>query len=348
MRELNTVLGKICRADVKQLCVHEHVFIDMTHEAVMPTGEYERELYIQPVNGQNKAMLKKNPYLVYDNLRLDDAHGALAELRYAAERGVNLLVDVTTVGLGRDVEKLRYISKQSGLHIVAGCGLFVEESLPVEYIGWDTVKIYDWMMKEVMRGIEGTDIRPGIIGEIGTGERVSAVEERSLLAAARVQLQSGLPLTVHTYPWSKAAMQAAELLLAQGVAPEAVCICHVDVSFDEALIIGLLELGVYIEFDDFGKEFTLEKQEGAFAGGPFETDENRVAMIKKLCDKHYHKQILLANDVCLKSLLHRFDGTGYDHIFTAIVPMLRAHGLSGESIDRLIRDNALDYLFGRE
>ena len=346
MSEINTVNGRISAQDVKRILIHEHLLINMTHEAIPPAAEAALSLYHGDVKPENIEALRKNPYIIRENLVLDDVDTAIAELAAAEHAGVNVLVDLTTVGLGRDVLRLRQISDASKVHIVAGCGFFVHDSLPETYLSWSVEKIAAWMISDIEKGIDDTDIKAGIIGEIGTSEKIYPIEEKSLYAAARAYAATGLPVMVHIYPWSEAGLQAAQLLLSEGVPPEKICICHVDVSFNESFMLRLLDLGVYIEFDNFGKEFDFEKQEGAFAGGPFEKDYQRVQMLARLCNEGYTSRILLANDVCTKSLLRAFDGNGYVHLFNNIIPMMRDAQIEDAVIQTLLHENPMRFLFG--
>lgn len=330
---------------VQQVCVHEHLILDMTHEAVPPQTDAEKARFFGEITMETLGMLRRNPYIVRSNLILDDVRTAVSELRYAQDTGCNLLVDLTTVGLGRDVEKLRQISQESGCEIVAGCGLFVHDSAIGKYRDYSVRELTDWMHDEIKNGIEGTGIRPGVIGEIGISEAIYPVEKRALAAACETSLMTSLPVFIHTYPWTMAGLEAVDLALEHGLAPDMICLCHLDVSFNEEYIIRALDKGVYVEFDNIGKEFFFEPQEGAFAGGPFETDAARASMLSKLVDRGYGKQLLVANDVCLKASLHRYGGWGYDHVFTNFIPMMRYHGLSQASIDRIVKHNAMDFLF---
>jgi len=69
-----------------------------------------------------------------------------------------------------------------------------------------------------------------------------------------------------------------------------------------------------------------------------------VQFIKKLIDKGFTKQILISNDVCLKSMLHLYGGWGYDHIGNNIVPMMEDFGIKPEDINTIIRDNPVRFL----
>jgi len=321
------------------------MLIDLTHEAIAPSDDLARHLFNDKVNDENVQQLRKNPYVVLENLVLDNVDLAITELEATKPFGVNLLVDLTSIGIKRDIRALRQISDASNVQVVAGCGLFVQDSLPEMYLSWSEDKIFDLMMSDITKGIDGTDMKAGVIGEIGVSEYIHPIEEKSLRAAARAANESGLPVMVHTYPWSESALQAVQLLLSESVPPEKICVCHMDVTFNKRLMTMLLSLGVYIEFDNFGKEFDFPPQEGAFAGGPFETDQKRVQMLSSLCKMGYTKQLLLANDVCIKSLLRKHGGSGYVHLFERIVPMMRDTGFDNEAVHTLIHENPIRFLF---
>ncbi|NLD60160.1 MAG: hypothetical protein GX647_10950 [Clostridiales bacterium] len=345
MKSIRTVCGEMRAEEAGLICVHEHLILDMTHEAVAPKTEAERALFHGGIRMENLGVLRRNPYLVRTNLELDSVEDAADELRPLIGIGCNLLLDLTSVGLGRDVRKLRQISERTGLNIACGCGLFVRDSRVGPYSDWSADAIARWMLREIRDGIEDTGIRPGVIGEIGTSEIIHPLERRSLLAAAAASTETGLPVYVHTYPWNRAGLEAIDLLLERGVPARRICVCHLDVTFDEEYILRALDRGVYVEFDNLGKEFYFEAADGAFAGGPFETDVSRAGMLKKLVERGYAGQLLLANDLCLKASLRKYGGWGYDHLFTNFAPMMRMEGVPGREIERLIRLNPSAFLF---
>jgi phosphotriesterase-related protein len=89
---------------------------------------------------------------------------------------------------------------------------------------------------------------------------------------------------------------------------------------------------------------TPDRLEFGFAGGVFARDIERVRAVKALADAGYLRNLLLANDVCLKTLLHKFGGWGYDHVLTHIVPMLLEEGLTEPQVDVLLRENPRRFL----
>lgn len=344
MKEIYTMKGPRDLSAYRRICAHEHLLLDMTHEAVEPKTEAERELFYGEVCMERLGLLRRNPYVVRDNLILDDAQDAVNELRFLEKHGVGLFLDLTPIGLGRDVRKLQWISERTNIDLVVGTGFFVHDALDAASSELSTDAMADIMIREIEVGIDDTDIRAGVIGEVGVSEKIYPVERRSLLAAAKAHRKTGLPIYLHTYPWSWAGLEAVELLMENGVAAKNICVCHIDVTFDIEYLHRLLDLGVYIEFDNFGKEFYFEAQDGAFAGGPFATDVERVRMLRTLAEEGYGPQIMIANDVCLKASLHKYGGWGYDHVFENIVPMMRQEKLSGELITQIVDTNPIRFL----
>ena len=345
MRKLNTLCGVISAEDVNLICPHEHLFIDMTHEAVEPKTEAEKELFYGDIQMKDLGVLHRNPYIVRTNLTLEDIDLAVEETACLADYGCNLLVDVTSVGVGRDMMKLKEFSKKSNLNVIAGTGLFVHDALPKMYESKTPEQIAAWMIDEIQNGHCDTGIKPGVIGEIGVSEKIYPVEEKSIRAAAIASVATDLPVYLHTFPWNRVALDAVKMLIDDGVKPENICICHLDVTFDDEYMRQALDMGSYLEFDDLSKEFFFEPQEGAFAGGPFETDVARVHKLKELIAEGYRDQILLANDLCLKGSLHKYGGPGYDHAFRNFVPMMRMYGISEEDIRQLVYANPKRFLF---
>ena len=345
MKLLNTIKGSVCREEIKKICPHEHLFLDMTHEAVAPETRAERERFYGEITMETLGVLRRNPYVVRTNLILDSVQDSINELKYLEREGCNLLVEVTSVGLGRDLKKLKQVSEETDLHIAVGCGFFVHETIPEDVARLSADAMAEIILGEIEDGIGETGIKPGVIGEIGTSEVIYESERKSLLAAAKAGIRTGLPIYLHTYPWSRAGLDAVDLLMTAGVAPDQICLCHLDVSFDREYLRQALNMGVYVEFDNFGKEFYFRSQCGAFSGGPFETDVARVRMIKELIAVGKVKQILAANDLCLKASLHKYGGWGYDHVFHNVSEMMEQEGIDRADIDTILVDNPKDFLF---
>ena len=71
-------------------------------------------------------------------------------------------------------------------------------------------------------------------------------------------------------------------------------------------------------------------------------------MLRRLVDEGWGRQILIANDVCLKASLHKYGGWSYDHIFENIIPMMRYMDFSEEEIRMIADENPLRFLAGND
>ena len=109
-----------------------------------------------------------DPYAVKDNLVLDDICLAEEELKRFKRAGGNTIVDATLSGIGRDPEALGSISHGTGLNIVMGCGYYTADNHPPTLATKSAADIRDEMIDDLREGVEGTRIRAGVIGEIGT------------------------------------------------------------------------------------------------------------------------------------------------------------------------------------
>lgn len=347
MDTINTVNGLMRIEDLGLIAPHEHVFINISNQYPGKKDIYGIDGDSDKVDIKNLGALRRDCYLIRDNLILDDLDAAIYEMGYLKRAGGNTLVDLTLDGIGRDVLKLKAVSDATGINIIAGCGLYTHDTVSSHLSDKSVDELAELFVRELTEGIGDTGIKAGVIGEIGTSDRIYPVEEKALRAAAMASRATSVPIYVHTYPWGNRGMEVLDIIEEYGVPASRVCICHVDVQFDEDYIVSLLKRGAYIEFDDFGKEFYIIKKPGEFAGGAFATDVERVRMLIKLADMGYEEGVLLANDVCLKILTHSFGGWGYDHVFSNIVPMMQNEGMDEKLIKKLVEINPKCFLSGK-
>ncbi len=346
MNMINSVTGTVETDSLGTVLPHEHLLINLENQYSgkkdVPGIDGDRD----KVSLENLGYLRRDCYLLRDNLILDSAETAADEVMYFKRAGGTALVDVTPCGVGRDVKALHDISIKTGVKIIAGTALYTYDAIPKKFEEMTALQIADFFKGEICDGIDGTDIKAGVIGEIGTSAEIHPVEERALRAAAIAHLETGAPILVHTYPWGKNGLRVLDIIAEYGVDMKSVCICHVDVKFDEEYIKSIMSRGAWVEFDDFGKEFYINAKPGEFAGGAFASDVERVRMIDKLCRDGYSDRILVSNDICLKMLLHRYGGYGWDHILTNILPMMECEGISRDIRGKIVVENPVEFLKG--
>ena len=327
---VTTVLGDINESELGVTSVHEHMFIDMRH-CVVQTGN-EPDLFFEKFEPSKRAYVCSDPYAILDNALMDEFDIALKELVSFKKAGGNTIVDCTLDEIGRNPLLLKKLSELSGINIVVGCGNYYHIAHP-DYVNKETVEqLADRIYNDLTVGIGDSGVRAGVIGEIGTSAVMSADEKKVLRAAGMVASQTGRPVHVHTDLYTENGFEVINILRGEGVNPDKICIDHVDVFLRPDYIKALLELGVFVEFDNFGKEFYVSEQRR------FAYDLERIRVLKELVDCGYTSQILVSNDICLKSMLETYGGNGYTHILNTVRYMAEQNGIESQ-YDSMLTDN---------
>ena len=343
---VKTVCGELSAKELGTVTSHEHVLLDLTAFYQALPVEGIEDPATQKVEMWNLGILSRDCYALKDNLLLDSEELAIKELNYFKRAGGDTIVDASLPGIGRDAKALKRISEKTGLNIIMGTGFYVGETHPKELDSMTEREIADLMVKELNEGIDG--ICAGYIGEIGISEIFDDKERRVLRAAAIASLDTGAAINVHINPWTTNGIEASDILLNAGVPANKICISHIDVENRVEYIYELLKKGVYVEFDNFGKEYYIRREVRNSGYGLFVHDTDRVSLLKKMIDDGFVKQILLSCDLCLKNLTHTYGGWGYDHVLKNIVPMMEDEGITNEQIHTMLKANPARWLCGEE
>ncbi len=254
------------------------------------------------------------------------------ELRRFRELGGGCLVDVTLQSIGRDPARLRRLSELADLPLVMGCGWYRQAYYPVEAL-IDRRPVED-LAEEIVRefevGADGTDIRPGIIGEIGTDKPwLSAQEERVFRAVAVAARTTGMAVMTHAV-MSPVGLAQLRVMEDAGVDPGRVVIGHADSYPDLDHYLRIIERGASIEFDFLGMSFTPQERHG---------EPRLIRLLLELLERGHGDRILLSQDVCHNSQLRVYEGNGYTYLQEVFLPRLREHGVGEADIDQLTVEN---------
>jgi phosphotriesterase-related protein len=255
-----------------------------------------------------------------------------AELADFAAAGGGTIVELTIEGIGPDPEGLRELARGSGVQIVAGCGTYIE-SFAGQALARDVDEQAARMIAALCEGIDGTDVRAGIIGEIGVSDPPAEGELRALTAAAIAQRETGASINVHPGRDPGSPLAVVAHIAEAGGDPTRVIISHLDRTFrslDEAL--RLVETGAVAEWDFFG----IESAHYPFAPIDLPHDGTRLDLIGGLVARGHAGQIAISHDICMRSRLKCFGGHGYAHIPRHVVPMMRRKGFDQGTIDQLL------------
>lgn len=257
----------------------------------------------------------------YDNI-LDDECLAEQELRRYRDAGGGAVVDCTSVGLGRNPEALRRISKSTAVHIVMGSGWYREKVYPTYVFERSTGELSELLVAELEHGVDQTGIRAGFIGEIGTERHhISPAQERVFRAAARAQRRTGVSIWTHTTHFGELALEQIALLSEEGVRPQRIVISHLGDRLDFTMLGRIAETGVYLGIDNCG-----------YLGDGYPKDDVRAQNIMRLIADGRLDQIMLSLDICAKSHLRANGGKGFAWLQESFLPKLRALGIKEDQI----------------
>ncbi|MBB4008423.1 phosphotriesterase family protein [Allorhizobium taibaishanense] len=330
-----TVQGAIPVEKLGVTLMHEHILNDCRcwwHAPKTPERQYLAEGFVcMEILGE----LRQDPFVNKHNITLDDEPLAIAELKAFATEGGHTVVEPTCQGIGRNPRAMQRISKASGLNIVMGAGYYLASSHPEKVAGLTVDAIADEIVAEALQGVDGSDIKIGLIGEIGVSSDFTPEEEKSLRGAAQAQVRTGLPLMVHLPGWFRLGHKVLDVVAEEGADLRHTVLCHMNPSHDDLAYQGeLASRGAFIEYDMIGMDFFYADQQVQCP-----SDEEAARAIVKLVERGHLDRILLSHDVFLKMMLTKYGGNGYAYILKHFLPRLKRHGLDDATLQTLMRDN---------
>ena len=290
---ISTVNGFINKEDFKKTYIHEHLYIDLSY-----------------VKGD-------------EDTNLNDIEAIIDELRNSC---IDSIVEVTNMGMGRNVEVLNYIGEKTGINIIPSTGFYKEPFLPKKIYGMDYKDIGKIMIKEITKGIDNTNIRAHVIGEVGTSKNeIKPMELKVLKASIYAHLETGHPIFTHT-SLGTMALEQLDLFKKYKVNMSKVLIGHVDLKCNYDYHMQIADSGCYLGFDTIGKN-------------NYEKDEIRIQHIKYLIQRGHLDQIVLSQDMTRKSHLKKYGGIGYNYLTKVFMPKAMSQGITKEQIAQMLIEN---------
>ena len=334
---VQTVLGRISPGELGVILTHEHLLCDLTPIRHPPKDAEGKALYDKPVSQETLGYIRHYAAPNLDNSRLLDIDTAVGEVALYKRSGGSSLVDATSVGIGRDPQGLAHISRQTGLHIIMGSSYYVGGSHPPDMDARGEDEIVAEIVQDVTQGAGGTDVRSGIIGEVGCSWPLEDNERKVLSASARAQALTGAPMLVHPGRDERAPLELLEVLSAAGADLGRTIMGHVDRTvFGRAALKEIAESGCYLEWDLFGKEQSYYSQAPKIE---MPNDAQRMDDIAWVSSEGYSDRVVVAHDICSKDRLLKYGGHGYFYILSHIVPRMQKRGFDDGAVRRILVDN---------
>jgi len=310
---LNTAQGAIDTADLGVTLMHEHVFIlspDITANYPEVWGD----------EAQREA-------------------DAIARLNELKSRGVDSIVDLTVIGMGRYIPRVARVAAATEINIVVATGVYTYNDVPMYFhftgpggaLG-DSEPMVDMFVRDIEHGIADTGVKAGILKCATDEPGVTPGVERVLRAVAKAHRLTGVPISTHTHAATRRGLEQQRIFTEEGVDLSRVVIGHSGDTTDLDYLEELIANGSYIGMDRFGVDVFL----------PF---EDRVNTVAKMCERGHADKMVLSHDAACfmdwvpEELLPALPNWHYLHIHNDVIPALKDRGVTDEQLTTMLVDN---------
>ena len=232
---------------------------------------------------------------------------AVDQLKRAKDEGVDTIIDCTTIDLGRDIRLMQVISRRSGMQVIASTGHWLDPSNSMR--ARTVEELSEFFIREITTGIEGTDIKAGVI-KVANGAMIDPFGEKQTV-----------------------------IFEEEGLAPAKVCIGHTDNSPADYQL-GLGRRGYYLGMDQLPRGGPAPPGTPLQAPGAL-TWEQRYTQIKALVDAGLTNRLMLGNDHSLGMTLQATSADplrvaqnpdGMLFVVRKAIPALKQIGVADEAI----------------
>jgi phosphotriesterase-related protein len=311
MTLVNTLKGPVDSSKLGRVLVHEHLFTMHTEFTQNYRGDF------------------------VEDERIEDAVRRLNELK---STGIDTIIDLTVLGLGRYIPRMLKVAERTDLNIIVATGCYTFDVVPMPLRKHDLPGLRDLpdqmvelFVGDLTKGILHTDVKANelkcAIDEPGLTPDV----ERVLRAIGAAHRQTGIPITVHTASRTESGLVAQRVLAEEGVDLRDVIVGHCGDTTDLDYLIRVADQGSMLGMDRFGAEILL-------------STEDRVATIMKLIANGYLEKITVSHDCyCWTDMIPYADPPiwegSYTFISNVVIPALRRAGLTEAQLDTILVDN---------
>jgi phosphotriesterase-related protein len=267
----------------------------------------------------------------------DDPEKAIAEVTDARESGVQSIVEVTPIGLGRRPDLMRHVSAATGVAIIGATGYHRDAHYAAGHWVYEASDdlLLERMLADIERGMHPGDwldpsialdsARAGVIKVGASYQRISKSERRRIAAAAEASVRTGTPILAHTEVGT-AADKVVDLLEHGGVAPGRIILAHLDRNPDIELHLELAARGLFLEYDTPGRI-------------KYRPDSVLIDLIENVVSAGYGGNVMLGLDLGRRDYFRAYDGgPGMRYLMERFVPRLERH-IGADATRRILIEN---------
>lgn len=305
MPQVETLTGPVDTAELGFTLMHEHVFV------------------------QSEGVARNFPSVWDEPAQIDAAR---EKLQGIVDAGVRTIVDLTVLGLGRDIPRLRGLIGDLPLNVIVATGLYTYNEVPHYFNFRDEDAMADLFVSDITEGIQGTGIKAATLKCATDEPGITPGVEKVLRAVARAHRRTGVPISTHTHVGTKRGLDQQRIFQEEGVDLGRVVIGHSGDSEDIDYLTSLIDAGSYIGMDRFGIDFYL-------------TTDKRVATIARLCELGHADRMVLSHDTNChidylpEAITRALPNWHYRHISDDVLPALKEAGVSDEQITQMTVEN---------
>ena len=315
MSTVQTMRGGVDSSQLGRVLVHEHIFLTDPEFIANYRPDFDEDALVA---------------------------SAAAELDALKALGIDTIIDLTVLGLGRDVPRIARVAERTSLQIVVATGVYSFDHVPEAFAYWGPGLLYHvdedpmigLFVQDITQGIAGTSFKAGALKCAIDKPGLTPGVERIMRAVAKAHVRTGAPISVHTAPKERTGLDAQRVFAEEGVDLRDVIIGHSGDSTDIDYLMELADQGSILGMDRFGIEFHT-------------TTPQRVATIVEMVKRGYADRLALSHDcTCWAYYLptdqlrrdlmpeHRFS-----HVCETVIPALLEQGVSQRQIDTMFIDN---------
>lgn len=263
---------------------------------------------------------------------------AVARLNEVKSLGIDTIIDLTVIGIGRNIPRVEKIAARTDLNIIVatGCYTYSEVPLPLRHVGPGLVfdrpdPMPDLFVNDIVNGIMNSKVKAGELKCAIDEPGMTAGVERVMRAVAKANLRTGVPITVHTSAKHRNGLDAQRVFKEEGVDLRDIIIGHCGDTADLDYLMRIADQGSILGMDRFGADALLSFDE-------------RIATILALVERGYLDRIAISHDCfCFSDVipadLRKILPLSYAYISKNVLPALLKAGLSQKQIDTILIDN---------
>lgn len=299
MTRLITTLGPIASDQLSMILPHEHVFVDL-------------RTWDQPG---------------YAQAEVDEVVQLMApEIERAKQSRVSLIVECSTVGVGRRADIDRAVSEATKFPLVVPTGIYREPWIP-DWVHTEAEEsLADWMLSELQGEIEGSGVQAGWIKLSAGDEGLTETETKVLRAAAKASRETNAVIGSHTIK-GRVVRNQLDILEEMGAAPDRFIWIHTQAEPEFGLHLEMARRGCWIEYD--------------WIGGDGQDDGSYVRKILGIIEAGCEDRLLLSQDRGWYDPAQPGGGVPvpYTYLSEKMLPQLEEAGVGADMIHQLTHIN---------